>query len=407
MLENLYIQMLGCFSISTKDKKISDIDNRSRKLWLLLAYIIYYRHRVVLKEECINLLWGDGESGANPAGAFKTVLHRLRSMLDGLWPKAGHDLILRQNGGYIWNKEAIVVLDIEVFDNLYRKGKFGEKEQIQRDFKALQLYHGDFLSHMSSEVWVIPIAAYYHNCYVKSLLRVLPVFFEQKRYMEAAELCQMASNVEPFHEGIHSYFMQALLCMGDQKGAVNIYKKMSERLYSNLGIMPSEEMRALYYSAIRINNSKELSMDVIREQLQEEESQGGALICDYDFFRVLYRLMARIMAQDGKAVQVALLSISGEKGVEFSLKKQQKIMKNLQEHIRMSLRGGDTASQCSVSQYVLLLPYANYENGCMVCERIVKAFLRKCPHADVVIQYTVCPVVPANEKNQVRGTCDE
>ena len=122
------------------------------------------------------------------------------------------------------------------------------------------------------------------------------------------------------------------------------------------------------------------------------------MICDYDFFRVLYRLMARTMAQDGKAIQVALLSISGEKGVEFSLKKQQRIMRNLQEHIRMSLRSGDTASQCSVSQYVLLLPHANYENGCMVCERIVKDFLRKCPHTDVVIQYTVCPVVPTNEK---------
>ncbi len=400
MVKNLYIQMLGDFSISTKDKKISDIDNRSRKLWLLLAYIIYHRHRVVLQEECINLLWGEGESGVNPAGAFKTVLHRLRNMLAGLWPKAGHDLILRQNGGYIWNKEVITVLDIEAFDHLSHKGDYDKEEQIQRDFHALQLYGGDFLAHMSSEVWVIPIAAYYHNCYMQSLLRVLPVLLEQKRYSEAAELCQIASNVEPFHEGIHSYLMQALLCMGDHKGAVNIYKKISERLYSNLGIMPSEEMRALYDRAIRINNDKELSMDAICEQLQEADAKEGALICDYDSFRVLYRFMARSMARNGMTIQVALLSITtnGEKGVEFSLKKQQRIMKSLKEQIRMSLRSGDTASQCSVSQYVLLLPQANYENGCMVCERIVNGFLRKCPHADVVIQYTVCPVVPSNKK---------
>lgn len=381
------------------------MDNRSRKLWLLLAYIIYHRHRVVLQEECINLLWGEGEAGVNPAGAFKTVLHRLRSMLDGLWPKAGHNLILRQNGGYIWNKEVVTVLDIETFDHLCRKGNFDEEEQIQRDFQVLQLYSGDFLTHLSSEVWVIPIAAYYHNCYVQSLLRVVPLLLEEKRYSEAAELCQMASNVEPFHEGIHSYLMQALLCMGDQKGAVNIYKKISERLYSNLGVMPSEEMKALYYRAIRINNDKELSMDAIREQLQEADTKEGALICDYDTFRVMYGFIARFMAQNGISIQVALLSItiSGEKGVEISLKKQQRMMRSLKEQIRMALRNGDTASQCSVSQFVLLLPQTNYENGCMVCERIVKGFQRKCPHTDVVIQYTVCPVVPVNKKSGKEG----
>jgi DNA-binding SARP family transcriptional activator len=230
--------MLGSFSIRTAKKQISDRDNRSRKIWLLLAYMIYHRHRVVLPEECINLLWGETEPGANPSGAFKTMVHRLRTMLDTLWPTAGHDLILYQNGGYVWNKEANVELDIEKFDELCHRGSLTEEEQIQRDFQALQLYQGDFLSHMSSEAWVIPIAAYYHNCYIQSLLRVLPVLFEEKRYSEAAELCQVASIMDPFHEEIHCYLMKALLYMGDQKGAANIYKKMSERLSSNFGIMP-------------------------------------------------------------------------------------------------------------------------------------------------------------------------
>ena len=58
---------------------------------------------------------------------------------------------------------------------------------------------------------------------------------------------------------------------------------------------------------------------------------------------------------------------------------QQKIMKNLQEQIRLSLRRGVVAAQCSASQYIILLPQANYENSCMVCELIVKAFFHKYP----------------------------
>lgn len=393
-MENLYIQMLGGFSISTKNKQISDRDNRSRKVWILLAYLIYHRHRVVLQEEFIDLLWGEEEQGANPAGAFKTMVHRLRSMLDVLWPSAGHDLILHQNGGYTWNREANIVLDIEQFDKLCRKENVNEAEQFQRDFQALQLYQGDFLSNLSSEIWVIPIAAYYHNCYIQSLLRVLPVLFEQERYSEAAELCRMASNVEPFHEEIHCYLMQALLCMGDQKGVVNIYKKMSERLFTNFGIIPSESMRALYYEAIKTNNEHALPIEVIQEQLREEDTTEGALICEYDFFRVLYHSMARSMARNGIAVHIALLSVVGQRGAELSVRKQQETMKNLKEQIRVSLRRGDAAAQCSVSQYILMLPQANYENSCIVCERIKKAYYRKHPHSDVVIQHAVYPLKP-------------
>ena len=47
-------------------------------------------------------------------------------------------------------------------------------------------------------------------------------------------------------------------------------------------------------------------------------------------------------------------------------------MENLQEQVRTGLRRGDVAARCSVSQYILMLPQANYENSCMVCRRLIK-----------------------------------
>ena len=406
-MKNLYIQMLGGFSISTEDKKISDRDNRSRKLWILLAYMVYHRHRIISQEELIELLWSEGERSANPAGALKTMVHRLRTMLEILWPSAGQHLIIYQNGGYTWNSEVNLILDIEQFEQLCCKGAVDEKEQIQRDFQALQLYRGDFLANMSSEVWVIPIAAYYHNCYMQSLMRLLPALLEQGRYSEAAELCRMASMVEPFHEEIHCYLMRALFCMGDQKGAVSIYKKMSERLLSNFGITPSDAMRRLYYEIIKTKNDCALSIETIQEQLREEETAEGALICEYDFFRMLYRCVARSIERSGIAVHIALLSVSENGGTELPLRKQQEVMQNLQELIRNSLRRGDTAAQCSISQYILLLPQANYENSCVVCERIIKGYYRKHPHANVVIHYAVYSLKPDEKTLQVGRSYNE
>ena len=391
-MEDLHVQMLGEFVISTRSVQISDRDNRSRKLWILLAYLIYHRRRAVAQDELIRLLWSE-EEGRNPAGALKTILHRVRSMLDRLWPEAGRQLIRYQNGRYSWNVEVSVTVDIDRFDRLGRAVGSGNVSDSQ-EYEDLLLYKGDFLSRLSAETWVIPIAAYYHNCYMGCLLRLLPQLLLQEKWNEAAQLCRVASGVEPYDENIHCYFMKSLLGMEDQKGAAKIFEQFSERLYSDFGINPSEEMRTLYYEAIRTDNGHAIPIEIILQQLQEEEEKMGALICEYDFFRVLYRAAARSMPRSGMVAHIALLSV--ESGTEEGLtrRKLQGAMNMLEEQIRISLRRGDTAARCSNSQYILLLPQANYENSCMVCERIIKSYYRRHPHSDAEIRYAVYPLQP-------------
>ena len=41
----LQVRMFGKFSIRKGDQEINDNDNRSKKVWLLLAYMIYCRSR--------------------------------------------------------------------------------------------------------------------------------------------------------------------------------------------------------------------------------------------------------------------------------------------------------------------------------------------------------------------------
>ena len=51
--------MLGAFSIELDGKRMDDSGNRSKKVWLLLAYMIYCRNRPVSQEELTSLLWGE------------------------------------------------------------------------------------------------------------------------------------------------------------------------------------------------------------------------------------------------------------------------------------------------------------------------------------------------------------
>ena len=61
----LKVWMLGEFSITMGENRIDDGGNRSRKVWLLLAYMIYNRTRVIPQEELVELLWGAEESSTH------------------------------------------------------------------------------------------------------------------------------------------------------------------------------------------------------------------------------------------------------------------------------------------------------------------------------------------------------
>lgn len=390
-MEALQIQMLGKFVISTQDVKISDSDNRSRKLWVLLAYLLYHRRRVVTQEELIHLLWDETEEGKNPAGALKTVFHRVRAMLDRLWPEAGRQLILYQNRGYRWNPNVPVSVDIDQFDDLC-SNITNEEEQYLQEYKAVQLYKGDFLSRLSAENWVIPIAAYYHNCYMRILLDLLPKMLEKKKCEEVACLCRSASVIEPYGENIYFYWMKSLLDMGEYKDAAKIYEQFKKRLYLDFGMEPSEEMHKLYHETIKTDNGYAISIEDIMHQLNDMDEKDGAIICEYDYFRVLYRAMVRYMVRSGILVHIALISVESEPDKIFSLRRLQKAMDLLEEQIRLFLRQEDVAARCSNSQYIVMLPQVDYENSCRICEKIVKLYYRRHPHSDVNIKYAVYPM---------------
>ena len=390
-MEALQIQMLGEFVINARNVRISDSDNRSRKLWILLAYLIYHRHRNVTQDELIRLLWNETREGKNPAGALKTVFHRVRAMLDRLWPEAGRQLILYQNGRYSWNCEVPVSVDIDQFEYLCENITDGDEQYLQ-GYTAALLYKGDFLSKLSAENWVIPIAAYYHNCYMKLLLDLLPKLLQQNKCEDAAWLCKAASEVEPYDENIYYYWMKSLLDMKDHKGAAKIYEQFKERLYLDFGFEPNEEMRELYHKAMKTDNGYVISIEDIVHQLKEENENNGALICEYDFFRILYRAMVRYMVQSRIVVHIALISVESVTEGLLSPRKFQKVVNMLEEQLRLSLRIEDTAARCSNSQYVVMLPQTDYENSCRICEKVVKSYYRRHPHSDVDIKYAVYPM---------------
>ena len=392
----LQVQMLGQFTLRYGDRTISDSDDRSRRVWSLLAYMLYNHGRSFAQEELIHLYWSNGEKSADPGNALKSIFHRIRTALDKLQPGLGRLLIRRKAGRYFWNNVIPLSLDIEDFEAHFHAAEAAEDDDVRlAEYQAaLALYAGDPLPRMTDEIWTIPIVAYYHSLYTRAAAGAIELLEKQERTAEAVALCRRAIHIEPYQEDLYEHLMRGLLRTGDMKGAMSVYEEMSELLFSNFGIMPSEELRELHRQAARTVNDRAVSMSAVQEQLREPDGPRGALVCEYDFFKILYHAEARSILRSGNAVHIGLLSVTSESGGELPKRSLDRVMENLLDLIRSCLRKGDIASRCSVSQFILMLPQANYENSCMVCERIIKSFCRQYPHSPAQLHYTVQPLEP-------------
>lgn len=390
----LQVQMLGQFTLRYGDRTISDSDDRSRRVWSLLAYMLYNHGRSFAQEELIHLYWSNSEKSADPGNALKSIFHRIRTALDKLQPGLGRLLIRRKAGRYFWNNVIPLSLDIEDFEAHFHAAEAAGDDDVRlAEYQAaLALYAGDPLPRMTDEIWTIPIVAYYHSLYTRAAAGAIELLEKQERTAEAVALCRRAIHIEPYQEDLYEHLMRGLLRTGDMKGAMSVYEEMSEQLFAHFGVMPSETLRTLYRQATRTVNDRTLTMDEVCSQLEEPAPHGGAMVCEYDFFKILYRAEARSIARNGHSANICLLSVSGKDGEMLARRSLDPAMNNLQVLVQNNLRRGDVIARCSISQYIILLPQANYENSRMVADRLVSAFYRRYPHSPARLRYTVQPL---------------
>lgn len=396
MAEKINIRMLGSFTIEYGGSAISDRNNRMRKVWLLLAYLICNRSQLSTQEHYLSLMQGSGFSeSADPNGKLKALFYRARTMLNELGENAGHDWIIRKNGTYAWNDEIPVTLDVEDFERLCKQAAAAQgNERLELYREALALYKGNFLPKLDMEEWVIPISAYYHQMYLSAASECLAMLEDGNMWQEAAQLCQAALKTDPCSEELYQHLMRCRIGLGDRTGAMMAYDEMSEMLFATFGVMPSDESRAIFREASSEAEARAIPSSEVREQLKEPFGARGAMFCQYDFFRTLYQLQARSIVRSGEVIHIALFSVHGQDRSHLPRRSLDRVMDNLQELLVNNLRQGDVITRCSVSQLIIMLPQANYEDSCAVCKRLLKAFKKQYPHSPAEISFSVQPLEP-------------
>lgn len=372
------ITLLGGFTMNVDEEILTDEVNRSQKIWNVLSYLIVHRDRNVPQSEFIEQFWPD-ENSSNPVNALKTLLYRVRAMLEPLFG-ADIDPILSQRGSYSWNRAIECSVDADEFERLCQKAaeaRLSDEKRMDLYRRADALYRGDFLPKLSNELWTIPITARYHNLYLKSVKEFAALLEKHEAFEEMAAVCMRASLIDQLDEEIHILIVRALLRQGKDAAALAHYESATDLLYRNLGVRPSQELRALYTEIMAVEKGLETDLEVIQGDLREAAARPGAYVCEYGFFKEAYRLEARRAARSGQSVHVGLITVSLPDGGVPALNVLGATMDQLLQVMVGNLRRGDVVSKYSGAQFVVMLPAANFEDSTMVMERIVSAFYRQ------------------------------
>lgn len=385
----LQISLLGQFELRVDDIVVSDDVNRSRKLWNLLAYIIAHRNKSVSQQELIEVLWPEEES-LKPGNALKTLLYRIRLLLEPLEQQCGEELILSQRGSYAWNRQVPCKVDVSEFEELCNeaeKRELGSEKRMELLQQAVALYGGDFLPKQTMEIWVVPLNTHYHEMYLTAVKELCELLYEENRFEEMADICRNAIAIDALDETLHCLMIRALIHQGKDAAALNHYEVATDTLYRNLGVRPSEELRALYLEIMKTQKTLEMDLGIIQEQLREAEAIPGAFVCEYGFFKEAYRLEARRAARYGMSVFVGLITVVTPSGEIPTLELLNPTMDQLLEIIKASLRKGDAVARYSGAQYVIMLPALTFEDGRIVMDRIVSNFYRRYKKQFLKIHY--------------------
>lgn len=387
----LRINMLGQCSLSVRGNTLDNSTIHSKKIWLLLEYLIINRNRDISQDELIEVIYPN-ENSANPLNALKTLIHRARSILDTLEYVSGKNMIVQRRGGYAWNPELNIEVDIDKFESKCQAAadtSLPDSERLTLLTDAINLYSGDFLLKNAGESWVIPLSTYYRSMFISAIDSALEILVAQNEYSEIVTICQKGISIDPYNESLYYNLMKALAGMNQPMAALAQYDSMLNLFYSEFGVTPSGEIKALYKELVKSSHSVELDLSIIKEHLREYDDSQGAFYCEYEFFKDVYRLEVRSMGRTGKPVHIGLITVNGPDNVQLPLKSLNTAMDKLKVCTQSSLRRGDTFSRYSVSQYILMLPTTTYSNAELVTRRIVKRYYRENPRSKAVVSYSI------------------
>jgi DNA-binding SARP family transcriptional activator len=279
-LADLRFELLGPLVIRHGDL---DVAPSAPKLRLILSTLLFNANKPVGASVLARELWSDG-APRTAHSTLQTYMFKLRRLFRAVLGLSveyiTREVLQTCSGGYVLRVDPSQ-LDITEFDQLVTAGSAamhaGDYEKAAEDLRrSLALWRGNVVHHGQ---W-------------GTLLRAQVARLEERRFYAHttridADLClgrhremisELASLVveHPLHESAHTMLMIALYRAGRASAALEVYMRFRQRMLHELGIEPSDRIRALHMALLSTDPllaDRSLTSDMLLDRLVRT---GGA-----------------------------------------------------------------------------------------------------------------------------------
>lgn len=393
MADTIRIQMMTDFVIYINESQAEYIAAKSRKGAALLEYLIVNKNKPVSNRQLLSVFWSD-EAVNNPENALKTLISRVRVLLNSLSPGLGA-CIVAGRGAYSWECPPGMEVDLyeieDIFDNLSRNPAPEEARSLCS--RLLSLYTGDLLQACEMNEWAVARAVDLHDRYIEAVLKYVALLRAQNDDAAIVRVCREALDVDRFDDQLHIELMRALVNQGRDNEALVQYEEATYLCYHYLNTEPSPELKEFYNQIMSAKRNIEFSLESLLKTLRTFEGEKGALLCDYAVFRDIFNIHMRNASRMGVTIYLGIIMVSKPDGAAMEHLKQGATIRGLIDILRSHLRRGDIITQMSPTIVAVLLPMVNYKTGDLVMERIKGLFYREYPNSDILFDYRISPVV--------------
>ncbi len=392
----LQLKLLGSFRIEADgEENFGELLERSPRGLLLLQYLLVSHGQRVSAETLTKVMWPKQDS-AHPESALKTLISRLRTMMKQISP-ALEACLLTTRGGYRWETQPGVTVDLEEFEQLAHRlsGHMDEREETWASFqRMLELYTGPLLSDQEVQPWLLERRDELYQSYLAVLDEAMTLLESKGRYDTALSICREAMDAAPGSGALHLRLLRQLTHAGRDSEAVKQLQLSTAIVRSQPQLENANTLLDTYYRQLmQVNRDIHQSVHALRRDLLDSGANTGALICDQAVFRTIFEIERRSMERTGT---MFLLGIAMLTGLEESPLQLDTTMQGLMNLLVQKLRRGDTITRLNATQLGLLLTNANDSAASTIIERLKRCFYERFPAVDCTLSIAIIPLNIAN-----------
>lgn len=240
--DGVQIRLLGPLEIGVGGESRPVVGHRRRTV---LAVLALQAGEVVSVDRLIDVVWGDRP----PRTAVNTVqshVSYLRRVID-----AG-SVIIGRPPGYLLDLGAGTT-DVALAEQLIRAGATASEpaQKVRHLLAALALWRGRPLADVTNSAWLDLQAERLNQLHLHAHLMLAEARLAMGEYSGLAVELRPLTREHPLAERLHGYLMLALYREGRQSEALEVYQRLRAILSTEIGVEPTESIRALHVAILR------------------------------------------------------------------------------------------------------------------------------------------------------------